>query len=88
MDQVDPFAVFRTTLFIALTTYLVLTTSATMWRVASLLRGSDPQRRFLRLYLSYQLVTVRFKPLADELFQIGCWLAALTGLWWLHGRIG
>ena len=87
MPRTDPFAVYRTTLFVALAVYTVLTTAGTAWRVTVLLRGNDPQRRLLRAYLSYQLVSFRLRPLAGELLQIAFWCTILLCLWWLHLKL-
>lgn len=87
MNEIDPFAIFRTTLFVALAVYTVLTTAGTIWGVAVVLRGNDPRKRLLRAYLSYQLVSVRIRPLAGELLELAFWLAVLLGVWWLHTQI-
>lgn len=84
MGSSDPFDVFRTALFVAVTLYYVVVTAAGAWQVARLLMGNDPRKRLLRTYLSYQLVSVRIRPLAGELVQIGVWTLVLIGLWWLH----
>lgn len=87
MTDIDPFAIFRTTLFIALAVYTIVTAAGTILRVAVVLGGSDPKKRLLRAYLSYQLVRVRIRPLAAELLEIALWVAVLLGLWWLHTEI-
>jgi hypothetical protein len=83
----EPFYWFRTALFVGLAAYYVLTLAGTVWHVAVLLYGSDPHRRLLRLYLSYQLLSFRLRPLASELLQIVLWSAILVLIWWLHSRI-
>ena len=87
MIDIDPFAIFRTTLFIALVVYTLVTTVGSILRVAVVLSGSDPEKRLLRAYLSYQLVSVRIRPLAGELLEIAFWVAVLLGLWWLYTKI-
>lgn len=87
MHELDPFATFRTTLFIALAVYTVVTTATTVWRVTVLLRGNDPRKRLLREYLSYQLVSFRLQPLAGELLQMAFWCTILLLLWWLHTKV-
>jgi hypothetical protein len=87
MTEIDPFRIFRTTLFIALAVYTLLTTASTIWQVTIVLRGSDPDKRLLRTYLAYQLLSFRLRPLAGELVQIMFWITALLGLWWLHTKI-
>ena len=87
MTDIDPFAIFRTTLFIALAVYTLVTTVGTILRVAVVLSGSDPEKRLLRAYLSYQLVSVRIRPLAGELLEIAFWVAVLLGLWWLYTEV-
>jgi len=87
MHELDPFGTFRTTLFVALAIYTVVTLAGTAWRVATLLRGTDPRKRLLRAYLGYQLVSFSLRPLAGELLQIGFWCTILLLLWWLHTRI-
>lgn len=80
----DPFDIFRTTLFLALTAYYALTTAMTVWHLAVLLGGSDPRKRILRVYLSYQLVSFRIRPLVSELIQIAILTLILLVLWQLH----
>lgn len=80
----DPFILFRSLLFVALAAYFVITTTATVVRVTAVLAGSDPRKRLLRAYLSYQLASIRLGPLADELLQIAFWVTILVVLWWLH----
>jgi hypothetical protein len=84
MAEVDLFILFRTALFVFLTTYAVLVLISLAWRLRELLGGADQRRQTMRLYVSYQLATIRVKPLRGELVQIGFWLAALGILWWLH----
>jgi hypothetical protein len=84
MADVDPFLVFRTALFIGLGVYTVLTLSATVLQLVRLFRGTDPSKRLLRAYVSYQLVTFRVRPLAGELTQIALWSLVLLFIWWLH----
>lgn len=83
----EPFYWFRTAVFVGLATYYVLSVAGTIWRVAALLHGDDPRNRLLRLYLSYQLLSFRFRPLTGELLQIGLWSAILLYVWWLHTRL-
>jgi hypothetical protein len=87
MSRPDPFLIYRTSLFIALAAYYVVTTAGGVWRVVALLRGSDPHRRLLRTYLSYQLVSFRVRPLAGELLQIAFWCTILLVIYWLHGKL-
>jgi hypothetical protein len=87
MPRPDPFLIYRTTLFIALAAYYVVTTAGGVWRVVALLRGNDPRKRLLRTYLSYQLVSFRFRPLAGELLQIAFWCTILLVIYWLHGKL-
>jgi hypothetical protein len=77
----DPFLVFSTLLTLFVTAYYTLVTTMTVRETVRLLRGQDPGRRLLRLYLSYQLVTLRIRPLAGELLQIAVWLAILALIW-------
>lgn len=83
----EPFIVYRQVLFIALAVYYGVTTVVTGWQVAALLRGHEPQKRLLRVYLSYQLLTLRLRPSWRELVQIGGWTVILLVLWWLHGKV-
>lgn len=84
MGATDPFLVFRTTLFVGVAVYTVLTTTGTIWRLVAVLRGDDPRKRLLRTYLGYQLATVRLRPLSGELVQLGIWVFVLAVLWYLH----
>ena len=84
MATFDLFILFRTLLVIFLTIYSALMLSSTLWRLVGLLAGNDPTRQILRLYVSYQLLTIRLAPVRDELIQIALWLVVLISLWWLH----
>ncbi|MBU0637417.1 MAG: hypothetical protein KKB50_01025 [Planctomycetes bacterium] len=88
MAEFDLFVFFRTTLFMFLAIYTLLAGAGTIWRVTRALRGDDPRNRLLRLYLSYQLASVRLRPLSGELLMIAVWALALCSIWWLHTRIG
>ena len=87
MTPIDPFDVFRTTLFIGVAAYTLLTAVGTVWRVVGVLCGNDPNKKLLRTFLSYQLVTVRVRPVAGELLDLVLWLSVLLGIWWLHTRV-
>ena len=87
MPELDLFTFFRTMLFVFLAVYSVLLLSTSIWRLRGLFSGSDPTKQMLRLYVSYQLVTIRLKPLRGELTQIAFWLVMLSCLWWLHTLI-
>ena len=87
MADFDLFIFFRTTLVVFLTTYSLLVLGSTVWRLKRLFAGDDASRQMLRLYVSYQMLTVRLTPLRAELAQIGFWLLALVFVWWLHRLI-
>ncbi|MCK4342184.1 MAG: hypothetical protein KAY37_10740 [Phycisphaerae bacterium] len=87
MPEIEPFYVFRTTLFIALAAYYAVSISSAAWRVGVLLHGDDPRKRLLRLYFSYQLLSFRARPLSGELLQIAFWVTILVLLWWLHTHL-
>lgn len=87
MPDWDPFLIYQWLLMVLVTVYYAVVMAVAGWQIATVLRGNDPKLRMLRLYLSYQLVTIRLRPLASELLQIGVWSAALAGLWWVHTRI-
>lgn len=84
MLELDPFTVFRTALFVALTLYYAITMGVMCFQGVRLLLGHDPRTRLVRAYLSYQLLTVRVRPLASELFQILVWTAVLFLLYGMH----
>lgn len=84
MAEFDLFIFFRTTLVIFLTTYALLVLGSTVWRLKRLFAGDDPSRQMLRLYVSYQMLTIRLAPLRAELVQIGFWSLVLVCVWWLH----
>jgi hypothetical protein len=84
MPELDLFILFRTLLFIFLTIYSILLMVSGLWQVRALLRGDDPTHDMLRVYVSYQLLTIRIKPLRGELARIAFWVAMLGVLWWLH----
>ncbi|MFQ5807907.1 MAG: hypothetical protein ACE5I3_15790 [Phycisphaerae bacterium] len=87
MPKFDLFIFFRTTLLVFLTIYSLLLLSSGIWRLGALFAGSDSTRQMLRLYVSYQLLTIRLKPVRSELSQIVFWLLMLACLWWLHTLI-
>ena len=87
MAEFDLFIFFRTTLVIFLTTYAALMLGSVVGRLVSLFGGEDPQKQSLRLYVSYQLLTIRLTPVRGELLQIALWLALLVGIWRLHALI-
>lgn len=80
----DPFAVFRNVLFVALAIYTVLALASTLRQAIHLLAGDAAHQRLLRAYLGYQLVSFRLRPVAGELVQIGLLGLLLAGLWYLH----
>ncbi|MFO0840073.1 MAG: hypothetical protein U1D55_16320 [Phycisphaerae bacterium] len=84
MLTADVFEVYRTALFLALTIYYAIVTVASAWQVALLLRGNDQARRFLRVYLGYQLLSIRIRRFAPELVQMAAWTIALGLLYWAH----
>jgi hypothetical protein len=87
MPELDLFAFFRSTLVVFLTIYSLLLLSSGIWRLVGLFRGSDQSKQMLRLYVSYQMLTIRLAPLRGELIQIAFWLALLALLSWLHTLI-
>ncbi len=87
MEAPDLFILFRTTLFLLLTVYALVTTATAGWHVLRLLRGDRGHQRLLRTYLAYQLLSVRLEPLRGELLQLAFWLTMLAVLWWLHGVV-
>ncbi len=84
MWKVDLFYIYRDSLTVFVSLYYALTITAGAWQVARVLRGNDARRRMLRMYLSYQFLTIRVRPLAGELLQILAWLLILIGVWRLH----
>jgi hypothetical protein len=87
MDGFDLFIFFRTTLLIFATTYSVLMLSSGIWRVVRLFGGENPRKQMLRLYVSYQLVTIRLRPVRGELLQLALLLVMLVCIWRLHALI-
>ncbi len=87
MTDFDSFILFRSLLWFVLTTYTVLLTVTGLRRLLAALHGRDPQKRMLRDYLGYALVSVRLRPLAGELCQIAFWVTMLAVLWWLHTKV-
>jgi hypothetical protein len=84
MPELELFTFFRTMLFVFLAAYSILLLSTSIWRLTALFSGSDPKKQMLRLYVSYQLLTIRLRPIRGELIQIAFWLMVLGSLWWLH----
>ncbi|MFQ6048800.1 MAG: hypothetical protein ACE5K7_05500 [Phycisphaerae bacterium] len=87
MSKFDPFIFFRTALFVFLAIYSVLSLGSTVWRLKGLFAGGQATKRMLRLYVSYQLLTIRLRPARSELAQIVFCLMLLSVLWWLHRLI-
>jgi len=87
MADFDLFIFFRTALVIFATTYSVLMLSSGIWRLVHLFGGQDAKMQMLRLYASYQLLTIRLTPVRDELTQIALWLILLVCVWRLHSLI-
>ncbi|TWT45085.1 hypothetical protein RAS1_15060 [Phycisphaerae bacterium RAS1] len=85
--DVDLFILFRTVIFAVVAAQLFSSITAWSLSLARALRGEDPHRRLLRVYLSYHLVTVRSAPLVRELWQIALCIAFLITLWALHARV-
>jgi hypothetical protein len=87
MAEFDPFIFFRELLVTFLTIYTLLVLTSTIWRLKRLFAGEQPDKQILRLYVSYQMLTIRLAPLRGELLQIGFWLVILLCVWWLHTLI-
>jgi hypothetical protein len=87
MADFDLFILFRSALVIFATIYSVLLTVSGMWRLVRVFAGADPKKQMLRLYLSYQLLTIRLAPVRSELIQIALWLTLLVGIWRLHSWV-
>jgi len=87
MPEIDLFIAFRTMLFVFLTIYTVLMLVGTIRHLWSLFIGADPTREIMRVYLTYQLLTIRTKPVRGELAQMAFWAMILGVLWWLHTLI-
>jgi hypothetical protein len=87
MSSLDPFYVFRTSVFVAVTVYTCLSMAGTMLQVIGILRGTDPKKQLLRAIVAYELVSFRLRPLAGELLGISLWFAALLFVWWLHTQV-
>jgi hypothetical protein len=87
MAGFDLFIFFRTMLVVFLMIYGLLVLGSGIWRLTGLFAGHDPGRQMLRLYVSYQVLTIRLAPLRGELLQIALWLVVLFCVWWLHGLI-
>ena len=85
--ELDLFVTFRTAVFVGLVIYAGLSLSATAWQVVAFFRSDDPKVRWVRRYVTYQLVSMRLSPLAGELFQIALLIAVLGTIWWAHGSL-
>jgi hypothetical protein len=84
MADFDAFYLFRTTLFIAVSVFTVVTFAETVIGLGRLLGGAEPHRQMLRKYLAYQVLSVRLAPLKGELALLGLWSLILLLLWFLH----
>ena len=84
MPEIDVFYIFRNLVFVFVTVYTVVAMAASIRRTWTFLSGEDPAKRLARRYLAYQLVSVRFRPFAGELLQIGAWGVALVVIYWMH----
>jgi hypothetical protein len=69
VESVDPFLIFRTCIFVAVGVYTGLTMLGTIFKMVQILSGTDPRKRLLRTYLSYQLLAIRIRPLAASIVQ-------------------
>lgn len=87
MAELDAFYLFRTTLFIAVTAFTVVTFVETLIGVLRILRGHEPHWKMLRTYLAYQVLSIRVAPLRRELTLLGAWSAVLLAIWWLHSLL-
>ena len=87
MAEFDLFIFFRTALVIFATVYSVLMFSSGIWRLVDVFGGGDPKKQMLRLYMSYQLLTIRLSPVRGELIQITLWLILLVCIWRAHSLI-
>ncbi len=87
MAEFDLFIFFRTMLVTFLTIYALLVLSSTLWRLKRLFAGERPDRQMLRLYVSYQMLTIRLGPVRGELLQFGFWLLIVLYVSWLHTLI-
>ena len=85
--ELDLFTLFRGILFLFLMIYAALMAGTAIWHAVEHLRGTDRVQETMRVYVTYQLLTVRFEPLRGEFLQIGGWLVMLALVWWLHGLI-
>jgi hypothetical protein len=82
--QNDPFDVFRTVLFVAVSAYYLAVTVATVVQMTVLLSGNEPHKRMLRSYMAYALLSFRIRPLLGEIVPILFWILALVLLWYGH----
>lgn len=84
MGDFDPFELFRTTLFIAVTLYTLAGVPMTVMIVRKVLRGAAMPQQMLRAYVIWLLLTVRWRPLRGELIQIALWGGVVLMLWQCH----
>ncbi len=87
MSSLEPFYLFRTSLFVAVSVYTGLSLFSSITRVVGILRGTDPRTRLLRAIVAYELLSFRLRPLTGELLGISLWFAALLFVWWLHAQV-
>lgn len=87
MTDFDPFAFYRTLLFVFLGVYTMLTLVSGTVRLWGLLRGETKAKRLLRLYLSYQLISIRLRVFWRELLQIGVLVGMLVAIAALHRMV-
>jgi|GEM_PF-6813703 len=87
MPEFDLFNFFRMTLCVFLAIYTSLTLSSALRRLYLLFSGDDPQKEMLRVYVSYQLLTIHASRMRGDLLHIVFWLAALVILWRLHALV-
>jgi hypothetical protein len=84
MLEFDFYYFFSFLLMLFVWTYTILCWIDSVRTTRQFLRGQDEGHRLMRLYLSHLLVTIRLKPLAEELLQIGLWVVILGVLVWLR----
>lgn len=84
MHDLDLFYLFRALLMVFAGVYTILTTLSGLRNLRLMMSGSDPRKRLVQGYVSYQLLSAPLSVAVGELLQIAGLLAALLLVWRLH----
>jgi hypothetical protein len=85
--EIDLFYFFRGVIFLFLAIYTLLAIVSSILRAYSAFAGDSNINRLVRVYASYQLISIRPRRFAGDILQIALLIAACVSVWWLHKLI-